>query len=220
MVAAELISDIIPSVKLTDTVEKVYLLLTEFRVNELPVIDEDQFLGLIAEDDLIEVADEQLLISSLSILRPHSFVRENQHIYDVIRMFQAQQLSIVPVLDMKNNYLGLIHINALTNSFATLTSVIEPGAIIVLEIGNRDNSLAQMSQIVESDKAQILSSYVRSFPDSTRLEVTLKINKKDVAAILASFIRYDYIVKEVFNQAQVEDDSMNRYELLMNYINL
>ncbi|RYE28095.1 MAG: CBS domain-containing protein [Sphingobacteriaceae bacterium] len=220
MVAAELISDIIPPVKPTDTVEKVYLLLAEFKINELPVVDEDQFLGLISEDDLIEVTDEETLISSLSILKPHAFVRDNQHIYDVIRLFHAQQLSLVPVLDMKNNYLGLIHINALTDYFATLTSVTEPGAIIVLEISNRDNSLAQMAQIVESDKAQVLSSYVRSFPDSTRLEVTLKINKKDVSAILASFIRYDYIVSAVYNQAQVEDDSMNRYDLLMNYINI
>lgn len=220
MIAAELISDIIPSVKTTDTVQKVYLLLAEFRVNELPVVDGDQFLGLISEDDLIEIVDEQVLISELSVLRVHAFVRKDQHIYDVIRMFHAQQLSIVPVLDLKNSYLGLININMLTDYFATLVSATEPGAVIVLEIGNRDNSLAQMAQIVESDKAQVLSSYVRSFPDSTRLEVTLKINKKDVSAILASFVRYDYMVKAVFNQAQVEDDSMNRYDLLMNYINL
>ncbi len=220
MVAAELISDIIPPVKLTDTVEKVFLLLAEFKVNELPVVDEDQFLGLISEDDLVEVTDEEETISNLSILKTQTFVRENQHVYDVIRLFHAQHLTVVPVLDMKNNYLGLIYINTLTDYFAQLTSVTEPGAIIVLEIGNRDNSLAQMAQIVESDKAQVLSSYVRSFPDSTRLEVTLKINKKDVSNILASFIRYDYLVNAVYNQAQVEDDSMNRYDLLMNYINL
>lgn len=220
MLASELISDIIPPVKPTDTVEKVYLLLAEFKVNELPVVDGDQFLGLIAEDDLAEITDEQLPISALSILKPHAFVRENQHIYDIIRMFHAQQLTVVPVLDMKNSYLGLVQINALTDYFATLTSVTEPGAIIVLEISNRDNSLSQMAQIVESDKAQVLSSYIRSFPDSTRLEVTLKINKKNISGILASFNRYDYVVKAVFNQTQVEDNSMNRYELLMNYINL
>ena len=220
MVAAELISDIIPPVKTTDTIEKVYLLLAEFKVNELPVVDGDLFVGLISEDDLIEIIDDQLLISALSVLKVHAFVRENQHVYDVIRMFHAQKLSVVPVLDIKNNYLGLININSLTDYFATLSSSADLGAIIVLEIGNRDNSLAQMAQIVESDKAQVLSSYVRSFPDSTRLEVTLKINKKDVAAILASFVRYNYVIKAVFNQAQVEDDSMNRYDLLMNYINL
>lgn len=220
MVAAELISDIIPPVKPTDTVEKVNTLFTEFRVSELPVVNGDVFLGLIAEDDLIEVFDEELPISTVSLSKIHAFVRENQHIYDVIRLFHAQQLSVLPVLDMQNNYLGLININALTTYFASLTSALEPGAIIVLEIGNRDNSLARMAQIVESDKAQVLSSYIRSFPDSTRLEVTLKINKKDVSAILASFVRYDYAVIAVYNQAQVEDDSMNRYDLLMNYINL
>ncbi len=220
MVAAELISNIIPPVKPTDTVEKVNILFAEFRVSELPVADGDVFLGLITEDDLIEVLDEQVEISTISLTKIYSFVRENQHIYDVIRLFYAQQLSVVPVLDMQNNYLGLININALTEYFANMTSAVEPGAIIVLEISNRDNSLAQMAQIVESDKAQVLSSYVRSFPDSTRLEVTLKINKKEVSGILASFVRYDYVITAVFNQAQVEDDSMNRYDLLMNYINL
>lgn len=220
MVAAELISNIIPPVKPTDTVEKVNILFAEFRVNELPVAEGDVFLGLITEDDLIEVPDEQVEISTISLTKIYSFVRENQHIYDVIRLFHAQQLSVVPVLDMQNNYLGLININALTEYFANMTSAVEPGAIIVLEISNRDNSLAQMAQIVESDKAQVLSSYVRFFSDSTRLEVTLKINKKEVSAILASFVRYDYVITAVFNQAQVEDDSMNRYDLLMNYINL
>lgn len=220
MVAAELISNIIPPVKPTDTVERVNILFAEFRVNELPVVDGDLFLGLITEDDLIEVLDEQVEVDTISLTKIYSFVRENQHVYDVIRLFHAQQLSVVPVLDMQNNYLGLININVLTDYFASLTSAVEPGAIIVLEISNRDNSLAQMAQIVESDKAQVLSSYVRSFPDSTRLEVTLKINKKEVSAILASFTRYDYVITAVFNQAQVEDDSMNRYDLLMNYINL
>ncbi|RYE21328.1 MAG: CBS domain-containing protein [Sphingobacteriaceae bacterium] len=220
MVAAELISDIIPPVKPTDSVEKVNLLFTEFKVEELPVVDGDQFLGLITEEDLIEVFDEELPVSTLSLSKTQAFVRDSQHIYDVIRLFYAQKLSVVPVLDMQNNYLGLINLTSLNDYFATLTSAIEPGAIIVLEINNRDNSLVQMAQIVESDKAQILSSYVRSFPDSTRLEVTLKINKKDVSAIIASFNRYDYLVSAVYNQAQVEDDSKNRYDLLMNYINL
>jgi len=220
MVAAELISDIIPPLKPTDSVEKANLLFTEFKVEELPVVDGEQFLGLVTEDDLIEVFDEELPVTTVPLSKTNAFVRDNQHIYDVIRLFYAQKLSVVPVLDMQNNYLGLINLNALNDYFATLTSAIEPGAIIVLEIDNRNNSLVQMAQIVESDKAQILSSYVRSFPDSTQLEVTLKINKKDVSAIIASFNRYDYIVSAVYNQAQVEDDSRNRYDLLMNYINL
>ena len=77
-----------------------------------------------------------------------------------------------------------------------------------------------MAQIVESDNAQVLSSYIRSFPDSTRLEVTLKVNKQDISGILAAFLRYNYTVKATFNFTPVDDDSMNRYDSFMNYLNI
>jgi hypothetical protein len=104
--------------------------------------------------------------------------------------------------------------------FAELTAVTEPGAIIVLEISNRNNSLAHMAQIVESDNAQILSSYMRSFPDSTKVEITLKINKQDISSISATFLRYNYDIKAVFSQNDRHDDTMDRYDSLMNYLNL
>jgi hypothetical protein len=77
-----------------------------------------------------------------------------------------------------------------------------------------------MAQIVESDNAQILSSYVKTFPDSTRLEVTLKTNKVDISAIVATFMRYEYIVKATFNNSGDDDGSKDRYDSLMNYLNV
>ena len=77
-----------------------------------------------------------------------------------------------------------------------------------------------MAQIVESDNAQILSSYVRTFPHSTKIEVTLKVNKVDISAIIATFIRYEYDVKATFNHVDDNDGSKDRYDSLMNYLNL
>lgn len=77
-----------------------------------------------------------------------------------------------------------------------------------------------MAQIVESDNAQILSSYVRMFGDSTCMEITLKINKQDVSGISAAFLRYGYDVKAVFGHNDNNDDTMDRYDSLMNYLNL
>src|ERR1700744_1401847 len=155
---------------------------------------------------------------ALSLVNP--YVLEDQHIYDVIRVFNERQLTVVPVLDAKSNYLGLITVNALTEYFAQLTSVEQPGGIIVLEISNKNNSLAHMAQIVESDNAQILSSYVHAQPDSTRMEVTLKVNKQDISAIIATFLRYEYDVKATFNHTGDNDNSRDRYDSLMNYLNL
>ncbi len=220
MLAIELISNAMPPVRTSDTIQKVVDRMAEFKVRHLPLVNEEQFLGLISEDDLIEPADYQAAVGSLALSLVNPYVLENQHIYDVIRLFYERQLTVVPVLDFKNNYLGLISINSMNEYFAKLTSVAEPGGIIVLEISNRNNSLAHIAQIVESDNAQVLSSYIRSFPDSTRLEVTLKVNKQDISGIVASFQRYNYTVQATFNFTPVDDDSMNRYDSLMNYLNL
>jgi len=220
MLASELISDTIPTLRTSATIQQTIERMTEFKVRHLPIVNEDQFLGLVSEDDLIEPADLSLPVGSLFLSLVNPYVLESQHIYDVIRLFYEQQLTIVPVLDAKKNYLGLISLNTMNEYFARITSVAEPGGIIVLEISNRNNSLAHMAQIVESDNAQVLSSYLRSFPDSTRLEVTLKVNKQDISGIVASFLRYNYTVKATFNFTPVGDDSMNRYDSLMNYLNI
>jgi len=219
MVAGELISDVILPVHTSDTIQKALDRMVEFRVRHLPIVNEEQFLGLLAETDVLAETDYSTSIGALALSLVNPYVLEDQHIYDVIRLFYEQQLTIVPVLDTKKNYLGMISINAITEYFAKITSVSQPGGIIVLEINNKNNSLAHMSQIVESDNAQILSSYVSTYPDSTRMDVTLKINKQDISGIVASFLRYEYDIKATFNHND-NDNSMDRYDSLMNYLNL
>src|ERR1700712_59665 len=220
MFAIELIADAIPPVHTSDPIQKAIDRMVEFRVRHLPIVNEEQFLGLLSEDDLVGESDYQTPIGALALSLVNPYVLEDQHIYDVIRMFHERKLTVVPVLDAKKNYLGLISINALTEYFAQITSVEQPGGIIVLEINNKNNSLAHMSQIVESDNAQILSSYVQAFPDSTRMEVTLKVNKQDISAIVATFLRYEYDIKATFNHSDDNDNSKDRYDSLMNYLNL
>jgi predicted transcriptional regulator len=211
---------VIPPVTTADTIQRAVDRMVEFRTRHLPIVDDGQFVGLLAEDDLIEAADYQAAVGSIALSLINPYVLEDQHVYDVIRVFYERELTVVPVLDNKNKYLGLITINSLTEYFAQLTAVSQPGGIIVLEINNKNNSLAHMAQIVESDNAQILSSYVRSFPDSTRMEVTLKVNKQDISAILSTFLRYEYIIKATFNHSGEIDNSRERYDSLMNYLNL
>ena len=220
MFASELISNSIPPLKTSDTIQKSLERMTEFKLYHLPIVNETQFLGLLAEDDLVEARDVEQPIGALSLPMVNAFVYEDAHIYDIIRLFHQLNLSIVPVLDYKKNYLGMISINDVLAYTSDIYAVKEPGGIVVLEIGNRNNSLSHMAQIVEADNAQILSSYVQAFPDSTKLEVTLKINKTDVSGIIASFERYDYDVKSVFNSTSTDQGTEDRYNSLMNYLNV
>ncbi|WP_256004272.1 CBS domain-containing protein [Pedobacter deserti] len=220
MFASELISNTIPPLRTSDSVQKSLERMTEFKLSHLPIVNETQFLGLLAEEELIEIADPDTAIGALplSILNP--FVFEDAHMYDIIRLFNQLHLSVVPVLDYKKNYLGLISGNNILEYISNLYAVKEQGGIIVLEISNRNNSLAHMAQIVEADNAQILSSYVQSFPESTKLEVTLKINRTDLSAIIASFERFNYQVNAVFNTTTSDNGTADRYNSLMNYLNV
>lgn len=220
MFAAEIISDAIPSLRAGDTVQKALDRMNDFKLKHLPVVNEVTLLGLVSEDDLLNIDNHDILLSDSAVNILNVFVLSNVHTYDVIRLLSQLKLTAVPVLDQQKNYVGLISINNMVNAVAEQYAVNEPGGIIVLEISNRDNSLAHIAQIVEADNAQVLSSYVNSFEDSTRLEVTLKVNKTEITSLVASFERYDYLVKEVYNNTQIDDGSQERYDSFMNYLNV
>ena len=220
MIASELISTVISPLKTSDSIQKALNRMADFKVSHLPIVNKNQFLGLLSEDDLIDEANTSEPVGAITLSLINPYVLESQHTYDVIKTFNEQKLSVLPVLDDKMNYLGVIVIDDVVEYMATLTAVSDPGGIIVLEIGNRDNSLAHIAQIVESDNAQILSSYVDEHPDSTKLTVTLKVNKLDITQIVASFLRYDYVVLATFNNTNRYNSGTDRYDSLMNYLSL
>ena len=83
-----------------------------------------------------------------------------------------------------------------------------------------DYSMAQIGQIVESNDAKILSSYIMSSSDSTNIEVTLKINTLELDRIIRTFERYDYVIKASFQKSRYGEDLQFRYDALINYLNL
>src|SRR5271157_697234 len=106
MLAIELITDAVPPVHTSDSIRRVIERMIEFRVRHLPIVNEDQFLGLIAENDLVAESDFQTPIGALSLSLVNPYVLEDQHVYDVIHLFYEKHLTVVPVLDVKKNYLG------------------------------------------------------------------------------------------------------------------
>ena len=218
MLAIDLVTDLIPPLKTSDSVEKALRWMQEFKVSHLPIVNEKQFLGLVFEDDLIECNTPLEPIGSLRLTLLNPFVYEFQHFYEVIRLIAMQKLSVVPVVDSKNNYKGIISMADLMTKVASLGALLDPGGIIILEIGVRDYSLSEISRIVESSDASILSSYVTSHPDSTKLELTLKINKTDLSQVIATFERFSYTIKASYHESEFAQDTMDRYDQFMKYL--
>lgn len=220
MLAKDIITHDIPPLKTSDTGLKALTWMEEFKVSHLPIVNNQDFLGLISDADVLDMnaPDEAIGSHQLSLLRP--YVKENEHIYEVIKLVHKLTLSVIPVLDMEDRFLGTISLQGLVKSFADMAAVKEPGGVVVLEMNHHDYSLSEIAQIVEGNDAKILSCSVTSASDSTKMEVTLKINKTDLSPILQTFGRYDYHVKASFHQSEFNDEMKDRYDSFMNFLNI
>lgn len=192
----------------------------EYKVNHLPVVQGKKYLGLLAETDIFSIDNPEMSIGSLKnkVLK-NIYTNADNHIYEVINLMNNENLSAVPVLDSKSNYLGLITPSALIQKFSTYAAVNQPGGIIVLKVNNKDYYASQITQIVEENDARLLSLFVSSEPDSTELNVTLKVNKQDLSGILQTLGRYGYEIKASFFDED-QDYLQDRYDSLMNYLSI
>ncbi len=220
MLAKELVSDAVITIKTSDTVAQALLWMDEYKVSHLPIVNDEEFLGLISESDLAITQNHEDAIGSLSLSLSNAYVSHNQHIFEVLKMASLLKLSIVPVLNENKQYLGVITLNLIVKSLAELSSSINPGGIIVLDINENDYSMSEIAQIIESNDAKILSFYIRSHSDSTKIELTLKINKIDISSVLQTFNRYNYQVKASFFESDALDDLYDRYQSLMRYLDI
>ena len=219
MIAGNFLSqDLIP-LRTSDTGQDALGMMSDFYIRHLPIVNDKQLLGLVAEDDILNHDVEEAVGSyQLSMSRP--FVYENDHIFDVLRAVFQFKLTVVPVVDENDNYLGMITQHDLIAYFANTASFADPGSIIVLEMGRHDYTLAEISRIVESENAVILSSFVTSQPNSTKIEVTVKINHQDIQRVIAAFERFDYIIKASFTEAEYYDGLKDRFDSFMSYLNV
>ena len=62
MRADQLISEMIPPLKFTETGDRALTWMNEFRVSHLPIVDKNDYIGLVSEDDIYDMLHSCLKI--------------------------------------------------------------------------------------------------------------------------------------------------------------
>ncbi len=221
MIAAELISNVVPVLKQEDTCLQALNWMELFRVSHLPMVQGKTYLGLVADELIYSHGDLNDKLGMLQVPVEGTFVYEHNHIYDVIGLASSHQFSVVAVLDRKNNFVGSVMAMDILRTLDTLLCAEQPGGIIVLEVNRVDYSMAEIAQIVEYNEARILSCYLACHAASQQVKLTLKVNTLSIDPLLDTFIRYGYTIKDSFVTGQEEQDSLQeRYGLLMKYLSM
>ncbi len=219
MIASHLISSLIMPLSTSDSGEEAITLMNINHVKHLPIVNNTQLLGLISEADVLSHDMEEAIGSyQLSLVRPYAY--ESEHLFEVMSKMASNHLTVIPVVDSDENYMGLITQEDLLQFYASSFSFTEPGSIIVLETNKRGYSLAEISKIVEEEGAAVLSSFLTSEEETTNVMVTLKINLQEHGRIITALERYDYEVKGSFSEFEYIDELKERYDALMSYLNV
>jgi acetoin utilization protein AcuB len=216
----EIISSSIPSLSPKDPVYQALDLMADFHLTNLAVVAEDKLIGLISENDLLNVSDEAMALSQLENLFSKTAVHANSHFIEAVQRVNEFNLTVIPVIDQEDEYLGSISATDLLQQLGKLTGISEPGGIIVLEMEHINFSFSELSKLVETNDSQITQLNTYNDPQSKIFYVTIKINKFEIADIIATFQRYDYHVKYSFGEELYENDLKSNYDHLMNYLNI
>jgi acetoin utilization protein AcuB len=219
LIAKDLISENITPLKTSDTGEEAMTMMHSFHVRHLPVVNNEMLLGLISDEDIFaHDLHEPVGSYRLSMVRP--FCKERDHIFEVMSRMARYKLTLIPVTDDENNYLGVITMEFLLQYYAGNYSFSEAGSILILEIPKRSYSLAEIARIVESEDGSILSCFLSADPESNQILVTIKINRQDIQAIKVAFERYGYNIYGSFSEVEYVDSLKDRYNALMAYLNI
>lgn len=218
MLTRELISNSIPYLHKGDKVYQALQLMNDYHVAHLPIVEEERYLGIISEEQLLHSDDENIL-DQLAISDGGTSVQANDHFLKAIQVAVQNKLSVVPVIE-NEQILGIVTYNDLLKNASNFMSLNDPGALIVLEMDSKAYSFSEINKIIESNDAQITQLNSYTDPETGIIQVTIRINKLEVSDIISTFQRYEYNVKYYFGEEMYENELRTNYDNLMHFLNI
>ena len=215
----DLLNDMIPPLKVSDTAEQALLWMEELRLEFLPVVDGRKFLGFLSEESIMDENDKSKAVGEYYIDGANCFIYQHQHIYEAVKKATDYDFQAVAVLNEEGEYKGVLIISDLLSVFSQSAFIQSPGGIIVLSINQIDYSLSEISRLIETNDARVLGSSINiDKNDPTKFRLTLKVNREDVTHIIATLERFNYTVIAQYHESSTITNEKERLDLLMRYL--
>jgi predicted transcriptional regulator len=220
MLTAQLINPNIPQLSLDDYILKAQQLISDYKLTHLPVVADKKFLGLISEEDLLDMDGEKAPLKNVQDLLQFLFILDDIHFLNAVNFCNQHETNIVPVLSKDAEFLGVITIDNLLKALGEFAGAHEIGGIIILEIPRIQFAISEISRIVESNNCTILHLNSTMNASTGMMSITLHLDKREIEAVVATFERYEYTVVHHFGVRHFESDAAANFRNLMKYLDL
>ena len=93
----------------------------------------------------------------------------------------------------------------------------ENGALLVVQVNEKNYSMTEICKIVESNNAKIYGCYISSIIEDD-IQVTLKISSDNLSSIDETFERYGYNVVHKYYDDEKEELLKDRFGFFQKYL--
>ena len=182
----------------------------------LPVCAEGKYLGLVAEQHLLDQEGEVPFLTNVQLMPV--MVAPGQHFLEVVDVLCEAEVSIVPVVE-EGILVGSIDRAHLWKAFHHSLTPYSEGSILTLEVPWKDYSLAQISHRVESEGVKILQVLVSDGTQSDHAELALRLSTRDIESLIDSLRRHGYAVSAFYRAEEYAEDMKKRMAAFLRYMN-
>ncbi len=219
MNAGSLIHESLSALRPGDTVAAALDFMTENRVSELPVVENQRLVNYARAIQLMHESPDTKL-EKLVPFNPHApRAHEQQHLYEIIPLLASSDLQVMAVVNDQNQVTGIIdqrRIHELISQSLTYKGI---GAVIVVQVDPRDFSPSHIMRLVEENGANVLGMMVNN-SEAGNLLINLKLNTTMVKGVVASLNRFGYRVIDAFMSEDFNRENNGEYESVLKFFDL
>lgn len=188
-------------------------------VTELPLIEQKQLYNYVRLQQLSGFAKEQSLGDAIARNHFSPSAQPNSHLYELVPMLAANELSLLAVTDAEGNYQGIIEQKSINKHISDSFTYRGMGAILVLVMDDRDFAPSQLARWIEENGAKMLGMMI-NHAEQGKLRIHVKLNTTVVRGIMATLERQNVRVEHVFMAEDHDENDTKAFDVVFKFFDI
>ncbi len=219
MIASQLINEHLSPLRTTDSVEAALAFMISQGVTELPLIEQKQLYNYVRLQQLSGLPKEQSLGDAIAKNPFTPSAQSNNHLYELVPMLAANELSLLAVTDAEGMYQGIIEQKSINKLISESFTYRGMGAILVLRMDDRDFAPSLLARWIEENGAKMLGMMI-NHAEQGELRIHVKLNTTVVRGIMATLERQHVKVEHVFMAEDHDENDSKAFDVVFKFFDI
>ena len=202
---------------LQSTVKEAKNICENIPITHIPIVENEKRIGSSAQSDIQTIENNNQVLNSFTDIFYHFNTNSPETILELLKVFADNDTNIIPVV-FDQKYIGYYELNDILDIFSQSPFLTSDGFTLVIEKNNKEYSMSETAQIVESNNGILLGCYISNKIED-KIELTLKISSQEINEIIQTFRRYNYTIITEHKDDFYLEELKNRSDYLQKFLN-